>query len=55
MLVCVLLAQETPGSAPAKSPASVATPEWQYNLTVDGYIIPDGTSYVDPVLSANRR
>jgi hypothetical protein len=45
-------AQATPGSAPIKTPAAAAQP-WEYNLTVDGYIIPDGTSYVDPVFTAD--
>ena len=47
-----LLAQATPGSAPAQAGAS--TPPWQYNLIIDGYIVPGGTSYVDPVLSADH-
>jgi hypothetical protein len=48
-----LLAQETPSSAPTSAPAAAKNP-WAYNLTVDGYIIPDDQSYVDPVFSANR-
>jgi hypothetical protein len=49
--VCV--GMEATGSAPVKtSPAEVQP--WEYNLTVDGYIIPDGTSYVDPVFSADH-
>jgi len=47
-----LLAQATPGSAPTK--VAAATQPWQYNLTIDGYIVPDGTSYVDPVLTADH-
>jgi hypothetical protein len=56
VLVCVsgqMFAQATPGSAQAKKPAATVQ-EWEYNLTVDGYIIPDGTSYVDPVFTADR-
>ena len=49
-----LLAQATPGSAAAKKSAASAAPEWDYNLTVDGYVIPDGTSYVDPLFTADR-
>jgi hypothetical protein len=45
--------QEAPGSAPAKSPSPVTNP-WTFNLTIDGFIIPDGISYVNPVLSADR-
>ena len=55
LFVCTgaqLLAQATPGSAPTK--AAAAMHPWQYNLTIDGYIVPDGTSYVDPVLTADH-
>jgi hypothetical protein len=45
--------QETPSASPAKPPSVVKNP-WAFNLTTDGYIIPDATSYVDPVFSANR-
>ena len=47
-----VLAQATPGSAAIKTPAGAAQP-WEYNLTVDGYIVSDGTSYVDPVFTAD--
>ncbi len=47
------LAQATPGSASVKTSPAEAQP-WEYNLTVDGYIIPDGTSYVNPVLTADH-
>ena len=53
LLSVQLLAQETPSSPPAPPPATAQNP-WDFNLTVDGYIIPDGTSYVDPVFAANR-
>jgi len=49
-----LLGQATPGGAPVKTP-TVDTEEWEFNLTVDGYVIPDGTSYVDPVFSADYK
>ena len=48
-----MLGQATPGSAPVKTPTAAAQP-WDNNLTVDGYIIPDGTSYVDPVFTADH-
>ena len=57
MLVCFggqLLGQATPGAVPVKK-STVDTEEWEFNLTVDGYIIPDGTSYVDPVFSADYK
>jgi hypothetical protein len=49
----IAFAQATPGSAPVKTSPAEAPP-WEYNLTVDGYIIPDGTSYVDPVFTADH-
>ena len=48
-----LFCQDTPSSAPAKPPSPVKNP-WAFNLTTDGYIIPNGTDYVDPVFSADR-
>jgi len=47
------LAQATPGNANVKTSPAEA-PSWEYNLTVDGYIIPDGTSYVNPVFTADH-
>ncbi len=44
-----LFAQEPPAAAPA-----AAKDPWAYNLTVDGYIVPDDQSYVDPVFTADR-
>jgi hypothetical protein len=47
LIVCAsgqALGQATP---PAAQP-------WGYNVVVDGYIIPDGTSYVDPVFTADH-
>ena len=55
-LLCMsgaLLGQATGGRAHVKNP-SEAEEQWEYNLTVDGYVIPDGTSYVDPVFTADR-
>src|SRR5271166_4664735 len=54
LLSIQLLGQETPSSAPTTAPAAATNP-WSYNLTVDGYIIPDGQSYVEPVFMANRK
>jgi hypothetical protein len=47
------LGQGTASGAPA-NPPDAATNPWAYNLTVDGYIIPDSQSYVDPVFTADR-
>jgi hypothetical protein len=47
------LGQARPGTASIKTPPSAAQP-WEYTLTVDGFIVPEGTSYVDPVLTADH-
>jgi len=50
-----VLGQATPGTVQTRKAAAVTTAtQWDFNLTVDGYIIPDGTSYVDPVFTADR-
>jgi hypothetical protein len=54
-LLCAghMFCQETPSSAPVK-PAHTTKNPWAFNLTTDGYIIPNATDYADPVFSANR-
>jgi len=61
LVVAVLLSREmfgqetqsgTPSSVPGISPA--AKNPWAYNLTVDGYIVPSGQSFANPVFMANR-
>ncbi len=47
------LGQGTASGAPANPPDTNKNP-WDYNLTVDGYVIPDDTSYVNPVFTADR-
>jgi hypothetical protein len=47
-----MFGQETPGSTPAKSHTGKSP--WAFNITTDGYIIPNQTGYADPVFSANR-
>ena len=47
------LGQGTASGAPATPPDTNKNP-WDYNLTVDGYVIPDDTSYVNPVFTADR-
>jgi hypothetical protein len=59
LLTALAAAQETtapePAAAPAASPApAAAQPAWQYNLTVDGYLVPQGQSYGSPVFMANH-
>jgi hypothetical protein len=53
LLTGQILCQEAPSSAAATS-SGVSTNPWEFNLTTDGFIVPNGTSYVDPVLMADR-
>lgn len=46
-------AQATPGSSSIKTPKAAAEP-WEYTLTIDGYIVPEGTSYVNPDFTADH-
>ena len=48
-----LLAQGTPAQPPAAN-ADSSGKEWQYSITVDGYIVPDGDSYASPVGTADH-
>ncbi len=53
LFVASALAQVSTGSAPGTS-ADSSTNKWAYNLTIDGYIVPDDQSFVDPVFMADR-
>jgi hypothetical protein len=53
LLAAQALGQGTASGAPPKPPDPADNP-WAYNLTVDGYIIPDSQSYVDPIFTADR-
>lgn len=48
-----MLGQGTASSAPAKSSDAAKNP-WAFNLTIDGYIIPNETSYANPTFMADR-
>ena len=48
------MGQATPGSASVKT-ATEALQPWEYTLTIDGYIVPGGTSYVNPALTADHK
>src|SRR4051794_8629596 len=50
---CRAMGQPTPGIASIKSTATVLQ-TWEYTLTTDGYILPGGTFYVSPVLTADH-
>jgi hypothetical protein len=45
--------QATPGSADIKPPAG--SQAWEYTLTIGGYIVPEGASYVNPVLASDHK
>jgi hypothetical protein len=47
------IGQATPGSASIKPPAGLQ--HWEYTLTIEGYIVPEETSYANPVLEADHR
>jgi hypothetical protein len=48
-----MLGQGTASSAPAQS-SNVSKNPWAFKLTIAGYIIPNETSYADPILTADR-
>jgi hypothetical protein len=48
-----MLGQGTAGSAPAQSSTTPKNP-WAFNLTIDGYLIPNETSYANPTFTATR-
>jgi hypothetical protein len=48
-----MFCQVPPSTAPPKPLDTVKNP-WTFNLTTDGYIIPNGTDYASPVFSADR-
>jgi hypothetical protein len=48
-----LWSQGTPSAAPPPA-SNPSQPEWSYSLVTDGYIAPQGQSYVSPVFDANR-
>jgi hypothetical protein len=39
---------------PSPKSASTNAEPWEYSLTIDGYIIPDGTSYASPTFTADH-
>jgi hypothetical protein len=46
-------AQRAPLAASAKSPDVFKNP-WSYSLTIDGYVVPNGQSFADPIFTADR-
>lgn len=45
--------QRTASNSPADSSGGAKNP-WAFNLTTDGYIIPNGTGYANPTLTGDR-
>jgi hypothetical protein len=54
VLSCAGLAQEAP-PVPPKTPVAAPANPWQYNLTIDGYVLPNDQSYVNPTFTADRK
>jgi hypothetical protein len=54
LLSCPKTLCQSAGSSTAGSDGSPAKLTWAYSLTADGYIVPNGTSYASPVLTADR-
>jgi hypothetical protein len=48
------LGQATPGGVSIKAPFTAAQP-WDYSLTVDGFIVPGGTSFLNPDLTVDHK
>ncbi|MBZ5494144.1 MAG: hypothetical protein LAO76_24740 [Acidobacteriia bacterium] len=60
-LVAILCASQARGQAtgqtpPSQEPSSATAPAnpWEFNLSVSGYIVPDGQSYVQPTFMGDR-
>ena len=53
MLAGEILAQ-APSSAPSANPPAQPSNPWAYSLTVDGYIVPNGTGYASPTFTADK-
>jgi len=54
LLPAVAAAQGTAEATAAKAETLSGAEAWAYSLTVDGYIVPSGQSYVDPVFTADH-
>lgn len=58
ILCCALLCSTCLWSQGTPAPAVPSTPNppaWAYSLTTDGYIVPNGQSYVSPVFTADHQ
>jgi hypothetical protein len=54
LLFAVALSGPLPAQGTAPQPAADKPAPWAYNLTVDGYIVPNGTGYASPVFTADK-
>lgn len=45
---------QTTAETQTENAGNASTNTWSYNLTVDGYLIPHGQGYADPVFTADR-
>lgn len=53
LFVSRMFCQEPASTVPAKPPDIVNNP-WTFNLTIDGYLIPNDTDYANPAFSSDR-
>jgi len=56
-IAAILCASQAPAQTPSgQPPSSAAAPaaSWEFNLSVSGYIVPQGQSYVNPTFMADR-
>lgn len=56
-IIAILCASQTPAQTePSQLPSSATAPvnPWEFNLSVSGYIVPQGKSYVQPTFMGDR-
>jgi len=59
LAVVVLLGSQVFAQEPANNPSTsspaVTTKQWSFSFTADGYVVPQGQSYVNPTFTADRK
>jgi len=53
LATCPMRAQEAPAN-PSATPKPVAEAPWKISLNIDGYLLPDRDSYVNPTVAADH-
>jgi len=54
LLVAIALSFPSLAQGTAAQPAADKSNPWAYSLTVDGYIVPNGTGYASPIFTADN-